>query len=645
MFLLAVMASSPGLKAGEASVGTTSANFLKIGIDARPAAMGEAFTAISDDESAFQYNPSGIAQALQTELSATHIEWFQGIDLEHLGGIWTLGSFGTAGAGLTWLNAGTLVATQRIGNNSSTPLSNYQEIGTFNPYDLALNLNWAYQPWAHWNVGAGLRLIQQAIDTSSGWGANIDLGVQRTGMWGWLDAGAVLQNLGTPIAVGSTSFSEPLSFRAGLAGRFLQGKVNIATDIAVPTDNSVVPSVGGEWWVAQPLALRAGWMGGYASQPTAGLGIRFSLFLLDYAYQPYSELGDTHRITASLVFGGPGTSVAALRPLLGPLGDPQWRLGGFEIKPDKPDSVASWTLSLLSADGAVQRTWTGIGPQAPLNVDWDGKDAQGQVLPDALYTVRLDLRYRGDMKSHAVSGPVELDSTPPKVDLAVEPIVARPNSQGAVLIPAHIKLGATDKNGVGGWKLELKDKNGGLFRSFAGDGQPPEDIVWDGTDGQGHYVESGSTYFFWPTAKDTLGNWGKGEPQALIVLLKEVHFDIASDALFEPGKADVRISAYHQLSDVKALILKAYEPGTKVDIVGNTDNTPVVHSVYHDNMALSLARAQAVVKFLVTLLDMDPNMLNPVGMGDTRPKTTNDTPEGREANRRVEVVVHAKEYR
>jgi flagellar motor protein MotB len=62
-------------------------------------------------------------------------------------------------------------------------------------------------------------------------------------------------------------------------------------------------------------------------------------------------------------------------------------------------------------------------------------------------------------------------------------------------------------------------------------------------------------------------------------------------------------------------------------------------------MALSLARAQAVVKFLVTLLDMDPNILNPVGMGDTRPKTTNDTPEGREANRRVEVVVHAKEYR
>jgi outer membrane protein OmpA-like peptidoglycan-associated protein len=638
------MFAASGLEAGVASVGTTSANFLKIAYDARPAAMGEAFTAISDDESAFQYNPSGIAQALQTELSATHIEWFQGINLEHLGGIWSLGSWGTAGAGLTWLSAGTLVATQRGNASDSNPLG-YQEIGTFNPYDMALNFNWAYQPVAHWNVGAGVRLIQQAIDTSSGWGANLDLGVQRTGMFGWLDAGAVVQNLGTSIAVGSTSFSQPLDFKAGLAGRLWGGKVNIAADITVPTDDSVIPSLGAEWWVAQPLALRAGWMGGYASQPTAGLGIRFSMFLLDYAYQPYSELGDTHRITASLVFGGPGTSVKALRPLLGPLGDPEWRMGGFEIKPDKPDAVVSWNLSLLAADGSVERTWTGEGPAAPLKVDWDGKDAQGQVLPDAFYTVRLDLLYRGAMKAHAVSGPVELDSTPPKVTLGVQPIVARPNAQGAVLVPAHIQIGATDKNGVGGWKLDLKDKGGNVFRSFSGDGQPPQDLVWDGTDGQGKYIDSGSTYFFWPSAKDTLGNWGKGEPQALIVLLKEVHFDIASDALFEPGKADVRISAYHQLSDVKALILKTHEPGTKVDIVGHTDNTPVVHSVYHDNMALSLARAQAVVKFLVTLLDMDPNILNPVGMGDTRPKTTNDTPEGREANRRVEVVVHAKEYR
>jgi outer membrane protein OmpA-like peptidoglycan-associated protein len=198
---------------------------------------------------------------------------------------------------------------------------------------------------------------------------------------------------------------------------------------------------------------------------------------------------------------------------------------------------------------------------------------------------------------------------------------------------------------VGGWKLEIRDRQERVVRSFSGEGRPPDPLVWDGTDAQGRSVSSGSTYYFWPFAKDELGNWGKGAPQAFIVLLKEIHFEIASDALFETGKADVRISAYHQLQAVKDLILKHHQAGTVVDIVGHTDNEPVVRSVYGNNKALSYARAQAVIKFLVDLLGMDPAILNPVGAGESKPKADNSTPEGRLANRRVEIVIHAKEYR
>jgi flagellar motor protein MotB len=374
------------------------------------------------------------------------------------------------------------------------------------------------------------------------------------------------------------------------------------------------------------------------------LGLKYSIFQLDYAYQPFDELGDTHRVTASVFFGGPGCRLLALKPLLGPLGDTQWRSGPFELKPDRPDAVVRWSLHVLASDGSEQRVWTGAG-RPPKDVDWDGRDQGALVLPDGLYTARLDLEYPGGLKASALSGPVELDSTPPTMHLAIDPIIVRPDSSGAVLIPAHLKMTAADKNGVGAWKIDLKDKDGKLFRTFSGEGLPPQEIVWDGTNGLGSYVQSGSTYFFWPSAKDKLGNWGKGQPLALVVLLKEIHFDIASDALFEPGKADVRISAYHELFKLKDLILTNYEPGTKVDILGHTDNTPVVYSVYPNNQELSLARAKAVVKFLVTLLDMDPNMLNPVGKGESVPKASNDTPEGREANRRVEVIIHAKEYR
>jgi outer membrane protein OmpA-like peptidoglycan-associated protein len=641
--VLALAWPAMALRAGEESVGTTSANFLKIPAHARPAAMGEAFTAVSDDESALLYNPAGTARALRHQVSATHIEWFQGIGLEHLGGIASLGSLGSLGLGVSWLQVESLVRTERIANGPD-PLANFNELGSFRPFDLAIQGVWAWQPIPYWNAGIGTKAVTQSIDDAQGWGFGVDLGMQRTALWGWLDAGLLLQNLGSAINVGGTPFEQPLTVRVGAAGRFWQRRALISTDLSIPVDNALIPAVGAELWVARALALRGGWRGGYASQPTAGLGFRFSIFQLDYAWQPFSELGNTQRVTATMLFGQPGADVEALRTLLGPVGEAAWRMGGFRLKPGRPDAVTAWTLRVLDAKGSEERAFSGAGP-APAKVDWDGRDAAGQALPDGLYRARLEVESDGDMRATALSGEVELDSTPPQVGLQIEPIVVRPDSSGAVLVPARIRIGAQDKHGVGGWKLEIRDRQERVVRSFNGEGRPPEPLVWDGTDSLGRPINSGSTYYFWPFARDELGNWGKGAPQAFIVLLKEIHFEIASDALFETGKADVRISAYQQLKDVKELILKHHQAGTVVDIVGHTDSEPVVRSVYGNNKDLSFARAQAVIKFLVDLLGMDPAILNPVGAGESKPKADNGTPEGRLANRRVEIVIHAKEYR
>jgi outer membrane protein OmpA-like peptidoglycan-associated protein len=435
-----------------------------------------------------------------------------------------------------------------------------------------------------------------------------------------------------------------LGFRAGVAGHYLDRKLTLTVDLNLPTDNVTEPSAGAEYWIADILAVRGGWRGGYASQMTLGLGFKVGLFLLDYAWQPYNELGDTQRLGASVAWGTPDAAIEALKPLLGPMGEAEWRLGGFRLLPARPDTVKHWSVTVIAPDGQASRTLQGDGP-APDTVDWDGKDDQGHVLPDLVYHARLDVVYNNGLEAKATGAPVELDSTPPDVSCTLAPIIARPNAEGAVLVPAHIAIYATDKHGIGAWKMEIRDPQGNLFKAFSGDGNPPRDLVWDGTDGLGHYVQTGSHYVFWPFAKDRLGNWGRGKPSAMLVLLKEIHFDIASDALFEPGKADVRITAYHQLGAVKELIDKYAAPGSQVDIVGHTDNVPTVYSVYKSNQELSLARAKAVIRYLVDLLDMDPNMLTAKGVGDTQPKASDATPEGRLANRRVEVVVHAKEYR
>ena len=641
--LLLIMALAPRLNAGAESVGTTSANFLKIPTHARPAAMGEAFTALSDDESSLIYNPAGTARLIQHQLSATHVEWFQGIRLEHLGAMVGLGSLGTVGAGVSWLQVDDLVKTKRVAN-STDPLANYQEIGTFSPHDLAFEVNWAWRPAPRWNTGIGAKILQQAIDTQTGWGLGLDAGAQYTGIWDWMDLGFEAQNVGSAINVGGTAFQQPITFRFGVAGHFLTRSLALTADAAVPMDNSVIPAVGVEWWLAHALALRGGWRGGYASQPTAGAGFKAGALQIDYAWQPYLELGSTHRITATLAFGTPSLGLKTLTPLMAPIGEAAWRQGRFQPDVTRPEAVTSWRLRLFEASGEEARNWTGDG-QPPDVFPWDGKDSAGHVIPDGIAKAQLSVDYGGGITADSNMTPIELDSTPPVISLRIEPQIVRPGSQAAVLIPAQIQIAGQDKHGVGGWKLEVRDEAGNLFRNFYGEGEPPRPLVWDGSNGQGLQVESGHSYIFWPYAKDKLGNWGKGEPQAMVVLLKELHFDIASDALFEPGKADVRISAYQQLKEVKDLILKHHQAGTVVDIVGHTDNQPTVYSKYPNNQALSLARAQAVVKFLTTLLEMQPEILNAVGMGDSKPLVSNETPEGRLKNRRVEVVIHAKEYR
>ena len=73
-------------------------------------------------------------------------------------------------------------------------------------------------------------------------------------------------------------------------------------------------------------------------------------------------------------------------------------------------------------------------------------------------------------------------------------------------------------------------------------------------------------------------------------------------------------------------------PEATAEIYGHTDS---VGNDQH-NMELSQRRAEAVKSFLVSL-GVEPNRINAIGFGETRPKASNGTPEGRLMNRRVEM--------
>ena len=148
LWLAVLLGAAAPLAAGQADVGTTSANFLKIPPPARAAAMGQAFTALSDDESALYYNPAGAASMFQNRVAFTHVEWFQNIFVEQLGAILDYGRYGNLGLGVDWLDAGSIERTDRSDPSNPDPLQRYTDLGSFQPYDLAINGAFAFLPEA-----------------------------------------------------------------------------------------------------------------------------------------------------------------------------------------------------------------------------------------------------------------------------------------------------------------------------------------------------------------------------------------------------------------------------------------------------------------------------------------------------------------
>jgi outer membrane protein OmpA-like peptidoglycan-associated protein len=108
------------------------------------------------------------------------------------------------------------------------------------------------------------------------------------------------------------------------------------------------------------------------------------------------------------------------------------------------------------------------------------------------------------------------------------------------------------------------------------------------------------------------------------------------DILFEFNKSDLKPQARETLSRVCGILQVA--EGYKLGFEGHTDS--VGSDEY--NQALSEHRAQSVRDFLVSC-GLSPDIMTTRGFGETRPIASNDTADGRQTNRRVEIVLQDEE--
>jgi len=124
----------------------------------------------------------------------------------------------------------------------------------------------------------------------------------------------------------------------------------------------------------------------------------------------------------------------------------------------------------------------------------------------------------------------------------------------------------------------------------------------------------------------------------LQMMEKGLVITVVGDLLFDSGKAEIRQEAYPLLDKV-ARVLKENVPQLSVGIEGHTDDQPIRLSGWKSNWELSTARALSVLHYLVNEKRISPNRLSAMGFGEYRPAASNDTKEGRQLNRRVEIVI------
>ena len=252
-----------------------------------------------------------------------------------------------------------------------------------------------------------------------------------------------------------------------------------------------------------------------------------------------------------------------------------------------------------------------------------------------------EIRYEGKEIKEAE---IAVDRVSPEVSMYIPVNSFSPDGDGVNdLISFELK--AKDNMAVNSWRLEILTLDGKSVRTFQGEGTSPWRLAWDGIDDYYHKLSSPGEYTAVFSASDKAGNWGVTKPQKielkLIPKLKEVKVTeeerglvvtLTFKVLFDFDRFELKEIAHSSLDKVVEL-LKAY-PQNKLKVEGHTDN--VGSEEY--NLGLSQLRAESVAKYLIRE-GVPTSRIEISGYGETKPIAPNVTIQGRQQNRRVEVVI------
>ncbi len=311
-------------------VGTTAAQFLKIGAGPRAIAMGGAYTAVANDIYSVYWNPAGLSRIVGVgEAVFNHAEWLADTDYDFAAFSLNMGSVGAIGFS---------VISFRTPEEPVRTVANPEGTGqVWNANSFALGVTYARNLTDRFSIGATGKFVQESIFNLNARGGAFDLGVLFNTPLKGLTLGASISNFGNklqlegrdlffnedplpdvgpvdevPAEYRTESFEMPLNLKFGLAWTVRNETASIiaTVDGSQPNDNEESFSAGVEMGLADAVFVRGGFKGYTLNESetgaTFGVGINYNTvgadFKFDFGWADYGRLSNVQFVSLAIKY-------------------------------------------------------------------------------------------------------------------------------------------------------------------------------------------------------------------------------------------------------------------------------------------------------------------------------------------------------
>ncbi|MDD5688553.1 MAG: PorV/PorQ family protein [Elusimicrobia bacterium] len=297
-FLLLVSSSAyAAFSKGDA--GTSAVQFLKMGAGARSSGMGDIGVGVSEGASSVYWNAAGLAGIDKPSISVMHAIWFEDIGYSWVGYGQPISEIGVIGIGVQYINYGSIQGSDTDGIVGSN----------FNPADMSATLSYGNKVSDDVSLGIGVKYISSKIK-ETGVAIAGDVGMLYKPTESGMSIGIALQNVGSKMKYVAKDENLPMTIRVG-GGYNIQPEWLVGLDITAVNDSGIGIGAGTEYkhdaGEGTTLIGRAGYntktkdIGGLKGI-SLGAGLDYKGYGLDYAFVPFGDLGDTHRVSLNMKF-------------------------------------------------------------------------------------------------------------------------------------------------------------------------------------------------------------------------------------------------------------------------------------------------------------------------------------------------------